>query len=129
MLVATHDALLFESGPLRTSMNTESPGIFDVNLISSNWTSQPSVEGVVLGDVSGDTWVDNQDITLISEHWLQTGPPSPTGDANSDDAVNIFDVNVVSANWNPQPIPEPSSAVLLALAAPGLWWIRRTMHR
>ena len=142
-LVATHEALLFESVPLRAPINSHvrgtsmvtlattlsPPDIFGITLVSSNWGSQPSVEGVFPGDVSGDTWVDNQDIAVISAHWLETGAPSPTGDANADNAVNIFDVNVVSANWNPQPIPEPTSAVLLALAAPGLWWIRRAMRR
>lgn len=136
-LVAIHEAMSFESVPLRAAMNSVTlnsvtvppPGIFDINLISSNWNPNQTAQSAVTGDVTGDSWVDHADITFIGDHWLQSGPPTPPGDANADNIVNVFDINFVSANWQPNPIPEPSTLVLLALAVPGLWWIRRATRR
>ena len=47
-------------------------------------------------------------------------------DANGDGTVNIFDINLISSNWGAMgaatAVPEPSSWVLLSLAAMiGLW--------
>ena len=72
--------------------------IFDINLISANW--------------SGSTVVGNL----------------TPGDANGDGVVNIFDINLVSSNWGDNGgggaglgaaavVPEPAGAVLAALGA------------
>ena len=72
--------------------------IFDINLISANW--------------SGSTVVGNL----------------TPGDANGDGIVNIFDINLVSSNWGASggggaglggasAVPEPAGAVLAVLGA------------
>jgi PEP-CTERM motif len=77
------------------------------------------------GDVNFDGVVNIFDINLVSSNWNTGGP---TGDANHDGVVDIFDVNLISANWRPggaQPVPEPSTVVLLALGCTGCalcWW-------
>jgi hypothetical protein len=76
--------------------------------------------GDIEGDVNFDDVVDIFDIGLVSEHWLQSGPPGILGDANVDGAVDIFDIGTISENWDPlgggpAQVPEPSTLTLSAL--------------
>jgi Dockerin type I domain/PEP-CTERM motif len=74
--------------------------IFDVNLISANWSgSNPAAFGNLT-----------------------------PGDANGDGVVDIFDINLVSANWGPaaggvQSVSEPSTMVLSGLGILGILFV------
>jgi len=88
--------------------------IFDLNLISSNWTHLSHA-----GDANGDGIVNIFDINLVSSNWGSSGP---SGDANNDGIVNIFDVNLISSNWGATggsvaAVPEPASWGLAVVAA------------
>ncbi len=75
------------------------------------------------GDVNNDGIVNSQDLALVSSNWL-ANRSGLTGDINNDGIVNSQDLALVASNWlataggsatTAQPVPEPGTALLLAL--------------
>jgi len=81
------------------------------------------------GDVNLDGVVDIQDLTVIANYWLSTGP---AGDANDDGIVDIQDITLAANHWLEQvgqgagagagastmtAVPEPSTWALTFLGA------------
>lgn len=88
------------------------------------------LEAGLLGDLTGDGFVDVQDLDLLLANWGDTTVAGDwfAGDADGDGSIGQGDLTVVLDHWSngtpPSPqIPEPSSILLLA---PLLWrWHRR----
>ncbi len=85
---------------------------------------------ILAGDLDGDGFVGITDLNLVLSNWNQNAPPAdPAADPSGDGFIGIADLNVVLGNWNagtpPPPsagttIPEPGTAVLLAVSVPAL---------
>jgi len=64
-----------------------------------------------------DGSVNGLDINTVASHWLSKGS---NGDANGDGIVNGLDINLIATNWlstintTSNPVPEPSTAILIA---------------
>lgn len=92
----------------------------------------------LLGDLDGDGFVGITDLNLILSAWNQSVAPGDTlaGDPSGDGFVGIEDLNIILGNWNSGTppgagdnanIPEPGTAVLLALGA--IVWVKKRTHR
>ncbi len=77
------------------------------------------------GDANGDGCVDGGDYTLWADHYGECGVGLPEGDFTGDGCVNGGDYTIWADNYGTgcTAIPEPSSAVLVALGVVAL--IRR----
>lgn len=53
----------------------------------------------ILGDFTGDGFVNLQDFENMVPWWLQFGPEDPWIDINDDDVVDIFDLAMFSSQW------------------------------
>jgi hypothetical protein len=75
------------------------------------------------GDASGDLAVDGGDLALLGGSWSGTGKSWSEGDFTGDGIVDGGDLALLGGNWMfgsppaPAPLPEPTTAVLLAIAA------------
>jgi hypothetical protein len=92
------------------------------------WTLAPPG---IPGDVTHDGIVNAQDIALVASHWLTVGP---YGDANHDGIVNGQDIAIIAAHWlatggGGSAVPEPSTIVLITMAAAAVPLLRRNSRR
>jgi VCBS repeat-containing protein len=78
----------------------------------------------VPGDATGDGLVNQADAAVLATHWGHGGETWSTGDFNGDGVVGPADASILAANWGASAgeaggtsVPEPSSLVLLVLAA------------
>ncbi|HLA85917.1 MAG TPA: LamG-like jellyroll fold domain-containing protein [Thermoguttaceae bacterium] len=76
------------------------------------------------GDATGEGQVNAADAEMLAANWgTTTGATWSMGDFNGDGAVNALDASILAANWgaggneSAATVPEPGSAVLLALFA------------
>ncbi len=83
--------------------------IFDINMISSNWSGGAIVGNLTPGDVNGDGAVDIFDVNLVSSNWAATGGGAGVGAAAA--------------------VPEPSGVVLAVLGALGALAVARSRRR
>lgn len=51
------------------------------------------------GDLDGDGYVNEADLTLVAEHWLEDGVAGCLGDADEDCDVDSLDFAKVAQNW------------------------------
>ena len=79
----------------------------------------------VAGDVNGDGWVGGADISSIVTNWGMTSAGRTDGDLSENGEVGVADYTEVFNTWGTgtppsepplEPIPEPSTMVLLAAA-------------
>jgi len=59
-----------------------------------------TVEQYIPGDFTDDGLINNADIEMLSEQWLDSGP-EVTADADFDDKVNFKDFAIVANDWYP----------------------------
>lgn len=89
-------------------------------------TVVPFLEAI-LGDVSGDGFVDVSDLDLILAHWGDANTPA---DLDNSGVVDDGDLDIVIANWGngtpPGNVPEPGTAAMLTLGVLAL--CRRRRH-
>ena len=86
----------------------------------------------LLGDANLDGSVDAADLNSVGLHWLDDTSRWREGDFNASGVVDSADLNVLALNWQQsriaqapaaaQPVPEPSTGILLL---PVLWAICR----
>jgi hypothetical protein len=117
----TYSTTTFEG----SSWNHGVPGINSGGGESAFFTLMP-----LSGDANGDGHVDINDLNVVLTNYDQTaGMNWSTGDFNSDGKVDINDLNRVLTNYDHSlgastagvaAVPEPSTIVLLGMAAAGL---------
>ena len=83
---------------------------------------------VLPGDVNGDGFVGESDLSTIITYWGQSGLVREFGDLNGNGVVDGPDYSEVISYWNPSPpeptgTPEPAALGLLLLG--GLALLRR----
>jgi hypothetical protein len=75
------------------------------------------------GDATSDLVVDGGDLAVVGGNWIGTGKSWSQGDFTGDGIVDGGDLALLGGNWTfgeplgPAPLPEPTTAVLLATAA------------
>ena len=77
--------------------------------------------GFLPGDVNTDGWVNEIDLTLITDNWGQSGLGRAGGDLNDNGVVDGSDYSEVLSFWNTgtpleppaEAIPEPATLGLL----------------
>lgn len=52
----------------------------------------------IMGDFEPDADIDITDVSVVSSHWLQTGPNTP-GNIDADNIVNLLDLALLAKNW------------------------------
>lgn len=66
------------------------------------------------GDANRDGFIDENDASILAQHWQQTGDWD-AGDFNGDGVVNDIDAALLAANWTGSPsasVPEPGRFLL-----------------
>jgi len=86
--------------------------------------------GSPMGDINYDGLVDGGDYTIWADHYGQSDVGFSGGDLNGDGVVNGGDYTLWADNYNfgvagASPVPEPATAVMLALGAAALLRRRR----
>ena len=79
------------------------------------------------GDVNGDGWVSETDLSMVISYWGQSGLGRPYGDLNGNGVVDGPDYAEVLSYWHtgtapgePAGVPEPATIGLLALGGSAL---------
>ena len=81
------------------------------------------------GDVDGDNWVSETDLSKILENWGKCGLVREDGDLNGDGIVEGNDYSEVLSYWNPAPVPAaPEPATLGLLMAAGIVLLHRRLR-
>jgi len=75
-------------------VNDTDPSIFRGNI----WYF--TVEQYIPGDFTDDGVINNADIEMLSDQWLDSGP-EVTADADFDDKVDFNDYAILANGWNP----------------------------
>ena len=83
------------------------------------------LRGELLGDANSDSVVDELDAAVLAANWQADDACWAQGDFNNDGNVDERDATILAANWqktvcNTASAPEPSTVVLLFLAATSL---------
>lgn len=112
-------------------------GLTNVRGDSVNSLGLETGTGLFPGDANRDGAVGPADLATVGANWSPTGTTAgwDDGDFDANGAVGPSDLAAVGANWNPTgtnytppsiaAVPEPSTAVMLALAGIGLVLRRR----
>jgi len=61
--------------------------------------SAPGGCAELTGDLGNDGYVNEADLVLVAEHWLENGAKDCLGDADEDCDVDFFDFAKVAQNW------------------------------
>jgi hypothetical protein len=68
--------------------------------LSDNMLTAGTLTITIPGDITGNFFVNAQDVGPITANWLKTAPPAPANADISDDGfINAADVGPVAANW------------------------------
>ncbi len=71
------------------------------------------------GDLTGDGFVDDSDLSILLANWDTPLPTRSMGDLDGDSVIGDADLSALLGNWNPAPpaaataIPEPAAAAIL----------------
>ncbi|MCK4850142.1 MAG: PEP-CTERM sorting domain-containing protein [Phycisphaerae bacterium] len=99
---------------------------FGVGTEEVNALEALSVPEPISGDVNGDGFIDDNDLTIILDNWGQSGLGWSGGDLNGNGVVDGPDYAEVLSYWNPpfeppgEPTPEPATLGLLLV---GSWLV------
>ena len=74
------------------NMNLSSINVDDPGWATANWP-------LSIGDANHDGIVNNADLTLVTNYWMQSVPPWTNGDLNGDGIVNLDDQTLLINNW------------------------------
>jgi hypothetical protein len=112
-----------------------------IEVLSENFLNDPNVlfsstafyyrtglPAPLAGDATGDGKVDLADLGILAGNWQRNDTTWIDCEFTGDDVVGLGDLGILAGNWGRQrnpapPVPEPTSALALALTAP--WLIRR----
>ena len=86
-------------------------GTYSIYVKASHWLSKTQTVVVSAdtsaayslknGDVNDDDFIDNLDLGMMAENWLEQMPSliEPDADLNGDESVNGLDFAIIGANW------------------------------
>jgi len=85
-------------------ISAEASAVLDEVNQRDNYLADGTILLTILGDVTGDAFVNLADWSTISAHWYPGPPPGPLDydafvDINGDGAINILEVSIVSSHW------------------------------
>lgn len=107
------------------------PGEMDWIVAPGTWTKTCRITHVVTGDLTGDCYVDDDDLSLLLTNWHYAGTPY---DLTGDDYIDDDDLSVLLTHWHDgdppftgMTIPEPATLVLMGLGAGALIARRRKL--
>ncbi len=78
------------------------------------------------GDVNGDGWVSDTDLSIVIDNWGRSGLGREFGDLNDSGVIDGLDYTEVLSYWNPpseppaEPTPEPATLALLLIGGSAL---------
>ncbi len=125
--------LLYVAGDMTTMLDgwigvgrlidsTWAPGIDAIYVAASDWTVVLGLP-ILLGDINGNGFVDEYDLSLLLANWGNAPLGWTTGDFTGDGVADHVDLSVLLANWTGPPpagavpVPEPASLALMGFGA------------